>query len=54
MDARLAWKPCKHVELSIDGRDLFQSRHLEFAPTYIPTQQTDVLRSVYAMVTFTF
>lgn len=54
LDARLAWKPWKHVEFSIDGRNLLQSRHLEFAPTDIPTQQTDLLRSVFGTVKFEF
>lgn len=54
LDARLAWKPWRHWEFALDGRDLLQSRHLEFAPTYIPTQQTAVVRSVYGTVTFTF
>jgi hypothetical protein len=42
------------VEFSIVGQNLGQAQHLEFAPTYIPTEQTAVVRSVYGKVTIRF
>jgi iron complex outermembrane receptor protein len=53
-DLRLAWSPWKAVEFSIVGQNLGQAQHLEFAPTYIPTEQTAVVRSVYGKVTIRF
>jgi len=53
LDLRLAWKPRKDIEFSIVGQDLLNSEHLEFAPT-LATQTTEVGRSVYGKVTWTF
>jgi iron complex outermembrane receptor protein len=53
-DLRLAWAPCPNFEVSIVGQNLAQSQHLEFAPTYIPTEQTAVLRSIYGKITLRF
>jgi len=53
-DLRLAWTPCRNFEVAIVGQNLAQSRHLEFAPTFIPTQQTAVTRNVYGKITLRF
>ena len=53
-DARLAWRPCSRVELSIAGQNLFDDRHLEFVPTIIPVQQTETQRSVYGKISINF
>jgi iron complex outermembrane receptor protein len=53
LDLRLAWKPTKNVEFSIVGQDLLNSEHLEFAPT-LPTQTTEVGRSIYGKITLTY
>ena len=54
MDARLGWKPHARLELSLVGQNLLQSRHKEFIPSVIPTEQTEVERAVYGKVTWTF
>ena len=54
LDLRLAWSPRKDFEVSIVGRNLVDDRHLEFAPTFIGTQKTDVVRSVYGMVVWRY
>ena len=54
LDARLAWRPSRNVELSIVGQNLLHGSHLEFKPTTINIQQTEVQRGVYAKITFRF
>jgi iron complex outermembrane receptor protein len=53
LDLRLGWKPTKNLELSVVGQDLLNGEHLEFAPT-LQSQTTDVGRSVYGKITWTF
>lgn len=58
-DIRLGWRSPKnekgisHWEVSITGQNLFNN-HKEFAPSYIPTQVTEVETSVFAKVTFRY
>ena len=53
-DARIGWRPSNNWEISLVGQNLFEARHQEFAPSYIPTQETMVEASVYAKVTFRY
>jgi iron complex outermembrane receptor protein len=53
LDVRLGWKPTKNLELSIVGQDLLNGEHLEFTPE-LPSQTTDVGRSIYGKITWTF
>jgi iron complex outermembrane receptor protein len=53
-DIRLGWRsPKRRWEVSITGQNLFGT-HKEFAPSYIPTQVTEVEPSVFAKVTFRY
>lgn len=53
-DVRLGWRsPDQRWEISITGQNLFDT-HQEFAPSYIPTQVTEVETSVFAKVTFRY
>jgi iron complex outermembrane recepter protein len=54
LDARLAWRPRKNLELSIVGQNLLDDRHPEFRPTIVVTQTTEVERSVYGKITWHF
>ncbi len=54
LDLRLAWSPRKDLEFAIVGQNLLDDRHLEFAPTFVGTQQTEVERSVYGTVVWRF
>lgn len=54
MDARLAWKPVKNLELALVGRNLFENHHAEFIPEYINTQSSEVVRSVYGKLTWQY
>jgi iron complex outermembrane recepter protein len=53
-DVRLGWRsPHRRWEISVTGQNLFDT-HQEFAPSYIPTQVTEVETSVFAKVTFRY
>lgn len=54
MDARMAWKPLRNLELSIVGQNLFQHQHQEFIPEYINTLPSTVVRSAYGKVAMKF
>jgi iron complex outermembrane recepter protein len=54
MDARLAWKPLRNLELSLVGQNLFDRHHPEFIPEYINTVPSEVVRSVYGKLTWKF
>ncbi len=53
-DARVAWKAARNLELSLVGRNLFQSRHPEYRAEYINTIATEVPRSIYGKITWKF
>ncbi|VVS93290.1 TonB-dependent receptor plug domain-containing protein [Desulfoluna spongiiphila] len=54
LDARLAWKPAKGVELSLTGQNLLHESHAEFAESLLWTSPTEVERSVHVQATLTF
>lgn len=54
MDARLAWRPCNNLEISLVGQNLFHTHHAEFTPEMIYTVPTQVERSVYGKITWIF
>jgi len=54
MDAQLAWRPWKYLELAVVGRNLFENAHLEFSPEIINIEPTEVERSVYGKITWRF
>lgn len=54
VDARLAWKPVRNLELSLVGRNLADSHHPEFNSLILPTAPTEVERSYYGKVTWRF
>lgn len=53
-DARIAWSPADHVELSIVGRNLLENRRREFKPEFLSTDVSEVERSVYGNVKIKF
>ena len=54
LDARLGWRPTKHLELAIVGENLGPMRHAEFAPTFISTPKTEVGPSIFGKVTLRY
>lgn len=54
IDLRLAWRVSKNVELSVAAQNLFDDRHQEFYPVIIPTQSTEVQRSIYGKISIRF
>jgi iron complex outermembrane receptor protein len=53
-DLRLGWEAKPGLELSIIGQNLLNSRHAEYLPDFINTQPTEVERSIYGRVTWSF
>ncbi len=53
-DIRLGWEAMPGLELSIIGQNLLDSRHTEFLPDFISTQPTEVERSIYGKVNWSF
>jgi len=53
MDARLAWRARKHLEVALVGQNLLQPRHMEYNGIGM-VYQTEVLRSVYGTATWRF
>jgi iron complex outermembrane receptor protein len=53
-DLRLAWRPREHLELALIGRNLLESQHKEFASLLVNTAPTEVERSLFGRVTWTF
>jgi iron complex outermembrane recepter protein len=54
VDARLAWRPTRNLELSVVGQNLLDNRHPEFRAGLVPVQRTEVERSVYGKITWRF
>src|SRR5919108_5307249 len=54
LDFHLGWRPGTHLELSLVGRDLLNSRHLEFIPEFINTTPTEVQRTISGRIAWKF
>ena len=55
LDARLAWKPRDHVEISVVGQNLIGDQHLELGRNIsVGGPLNEVERGVYGQVTFTW
>lgn len=54
LDLRLGWRPIEDLELSLVGRNLLESEHFEFSPTFVTQTPTQIQRSVYAQLTWRF
>ncbi len=55
LDARLAWRPRKNLELALVGQNLLERRHAEFAGyDFFEVLATEVPRSLYGKVTWQF
>jgi iron complex outermembrane receptor protein len=54
LDLRLGWRPVKNLEVSVVGQNLLDNHHLEFRPTALSTQATEVERSVYGKLLWSF
>lgn len=53
-DLRVGWRPRENVELSIVGQNLGQTRHLEFRPEFLGTEETEIERAIYGSVKVKF
>ncbi len=54
MDARLAWKPVKNIELSVIGQNLLDGKHPEFSKNFLLSRRTQIERGVYGKVEWRF
>ena len=54
LDMRLAWKPLRNTELSLQGRNLLKDRHTEFINIFPVTRAYDVQRSVLVQAVVRF
>lgn len=48
MDAKVAYKPAKNIELFVAGQNLFSQHHREYASEFIPIVPATIPRGVYA------
>lgn len=51
VDVRLGWVPRPGLQLAVNGRNLTEARHVEFA--HAPPPSVAIPRSVYASLTWT-
>lgn len=54
LDLHIGWKPVPQLQLSFGGEDLLNSRHLEFIPEFINTLPTEVRRTFFGGIAWTF
>jgi len=54
LDARLSWRLFNDLELSVVGQNLLDSDHPEFLSDMLATPLTEVERSVYGKITWSF
>ncbi|MDA1273009.1 MAG: hypothetical protein O2960_03005 [Verrucomicrobia bacterium] len=54
MDARLAWKPTRNIEIAVIGRDLLDAHHPEAVPSGIIASDGEVDRAVYGKLTWRY
>ena len=53
-DARVGWKPSANLELALVGQNLVNDQQLEFVNLFLPATSTEIERSVYAKITYSF
>jgi iron complex outermembrane receptor protein len=54
LDLHIGWKPVSQVQLSFGAQDLLNSQHLEFIPEFINTLPTQVRRTFFGSIAWTF
>jgi iron complex outermembrane receptor protein len=54
LDLHVGWKPLPQIQFSFGGQDLLNSQHLEFTPDFINTLPTQVRRTFFGSIAWTF
>lgn len=54
LDARLAWTPCRNLELALVGQNLLDDSHPEFASEKLDAAVMEIERGVYGKITWLF
>ena len=53
-DARVGWRPNENWEVSLVAQNLLDSRHQEYAPSFLQQQVTQVETSIFAKITYRY
>ena len=54
MDTVLSWRATPTMEFSLVGQNLLQPHHLEYEDIQMGMHETEVVRSVYGAVSWTY
>jgi iron complex outermembrane recepter protein len=54
LDLHIGWKPISQIQLSFGAQNLLNSQHLEFIPEFINTLPTQVRRTFFGSIAWTF
>jgi iron complex outermembrane recepter protein len=54
LDLHIGWKPISPIQLSFGAQNLLNSQHLEFIPEFINTLPTQVRRTYFGSIAWTF
>jgi len=54
LDLHIGWKPISQIQLSFGAQNLLNSQHLEFIPEFINTLPTQVRRTYFGSIAWTF
>jgi iron complex outermembrane receptor protein len=54
LDGGIRWHPKPNLELSFDGQNWLDKRHIEFIPDFINTTPTVIARTYYGGITWSF
>ena len=54
LDLHVGWKPISQIQLSFGAQNLLNSQHLEFIPEFINTLPTQVRRTFFGSIAWTF
>jgi len=54
MDAVFSWQATPNLEFSLVGQNLLQPHHLEYQDWQMGLHSTEVVRSYYGMMTWTY
>ena len=54
LDLHVGWKPISQIQLSFGAQNLLNSQHLEFIPEFINTLPTQVRRTYFGSIAWTF
>jgi iron complex outermembrane receptor protein len=54
VDMRLGWNPSKNLAFSLIGQNLFDSQHIEFSNSTSTLPRTEIQRSIFGKLSWSF